>query len=84
MLFRAEETHIGVYTTLGEAVHPLAKSTLIDNCGAMHIVNDINLLELGIYGLTTGEYVKLGLSSFAISGRGKRVLHKILNSENGA
>lgn len=64
--------------------HALADSTVFDNCGAVHLVNDFNLLVPGSYVKSTeSECVDAGTTSFPISGRGKRVLQNIINGERG-
>ncbi|OAF55182.1 hypothetical protein VC83_08403 [Pseudogymnoascus destructans] len=74
---------LGVYTVIGQK-HPLSESTLLDNCGAVHIVNCKDLLEPGsmIYP-STPEFVESGTTSFAIVARGTRIIRKILHGLSG-
>jgi hypothetical protein len=39
----------GVYATISSFRHALSASTLLDNCGAMHVVNSASLLEPGSF-----------------------------------
>ncbi|KID96231.1 hypothetical protein MAJ_07844, partial [Metarhizium majus ARSEF 297] len=80
---QAYEQHVGVYNIISAGKHPLSLSTLLNNCGAMHLVNNVNLLEPGSYKETEGEFVEAGASTFPILGRGTRVLKKLLNGVNG-
>ncbi|KAG6067169.1 hypothetical protein E4U32_004546 [Claviceps aff. humidiphila group G2b] len=61
----------------------LAQSTILDNCGAMHVVNNVSLLEPGTFKPTFDEYVDAGTTSYLIFGRGTRILKNVLNGING-
>ncbi len=74
---------LGVYTALSTTQHPLSQSTLLDNCGALHLVNTIDLLEPGTFQPSTGKFVEAGTTDFPIIGYGKRVIRKILNGPRG-
>ena len=39
----------GVYSTLDSLTHPLSKSTILDNGGAVHLVNTRDLLVPGSF-----------------------------------
>ncbi|KAG5987008.1 hypothetical protein E4U52_007991 [Claviceps spartinae] len=60
-----------------------AESTLLDNCGAMHVVNDRNKLEKGTFRETTDDYLEAGTTSFPISGRGTRIIRNVINGNDG-
>ena len=52
---------LGVFTVIGRNRHPLSDSTLLDNCGAVHIVNRKDLLEPGTMSYPReSEYVQSG------------------------
>ena len=75
---------IGVYSTLDFSRHPLSESTLLDNCGATHVVNDIRLLDKGSFvPERPGRTVEAGSSSLPILGRGTRTIKSILNGKKG-
>jgi len=74
----------GQFSTTGFTRHPLSDSTLVDNCGAMHLVNRKSLLVEGSFRRAeAGDHVQAGTSSFPISGYGKRVISKVLASSKG-
>ena len=74
----------GIYASMDFSTHPLSASTLLDNCGATHLVNDKSLLIEGSFSKSTfDDCVHAGSSSFPISGRGKRVLRRALNGASG-
>lgn len=80
---RAAE-HAGVFSTVLDLPHQLSQSTLIDNCGASHLVNTPDLLVPGSFKKAEhGEVVEAGTTSFPISGRGTRVLKNVLNGARG-
>ncbi|KAH8598601.1 hypothetical protein B0O99DRAFT_506280, partial [Bisporella sp. PMI_857] len=73
-----------VYATLRGTKHPLSKSTLLDNCGAMHLVNAKELLEPGSFKeATSDECVEAGSSYLPILGRGKRRIKNALAGKRG-
>ncbi|KAG6049879.1 hypothetical protein E4U39_005353 [Claviceps sp. Clav50 group G5] len=64
--------------------HPLSNCTLYDSCGALHVVNNPDLLVPGSFKLSdAGDYLESGISSIAISERGTRVLKKIFDGRKG-
>ncbi|RYP30332.1 hypothetical protein DL768_011197 [Monosporascus sp. mg162] len=74
----------GIYTTIHFGKHPLSQSTLIDNCGARHLVNTRDLLVPGSFVPdSTGETVEAGTSSIPISGKGQRVIKRVLLGASG-
>jgi hypothetical protein len=79
------EPGIGIYTTqLDFSRHAFSQSTLLDNCGAMHVVNDRALLDEGSFVLArAGECVEAGTTQFPISGRGTRTIKNVINGEKG-
>ncbi|KAG6081818.1 hypothetical protein E4U15_002759 [Claviceps sp. LM218 group G6] len=76
--------HMGDYSTLSPQNHKFSNSTLINNCGEMHVVNDASLLVPGSFKPTEDEYLEAGASKFQISGRGTRLMRKALRGNNGA
>ena len=73
-----------VYTSIGSTRHPLSDSTLLDNCGAMHLVNDSRFLIPGSFRPDKEDnFVEAGASQFKIIGRGKRIMKKIFMDANG-
>ena len=58
----------------------LLASTLLDNCGAMHLVNSKDLLELGSFVKALfNKCIEAGSSSFLILGHGIKVIKKAIN-----
>jgi hypothetical protein len=75
---------LGVYSTLDFSRHPLSESTLLDNCGATHVVNDVQMLDEGTFVKELpGRTVEAGSSSLPVIGRGTRTIKSILNGKNG-
>ncbi|KAL9561819.1 hypothetical protein ACKAV7_014081 [Fusarium commune] len=77
------ERNIQLHTAHKGPLHPLTRSTLLDTCGATHLVNSIALLEKNSFIPTYGDYVEAGDTSFPILGKGTRVIHKIVNGPSG-
>lgn len=74
----------GVFTTIGFEKHMLSDSTLLDNCGALHVVNSSSLLEPGSFALSKGyDSIHAGSSEFPISGRGTRIIRNVLAGPKG-
>ncbi len=70
--------------TLDRARHPLSDSTLVDNCGACHLVNSKDLLEPGTFVTArSDECVEAGTSRLPILGYGTRIFPKSLKVEDG-
>jgi hypothetical protein len=64
--------------------YPLSASTLLDNCGAMHLVNSKDLLELGSFVKALfNKYIEAGSSSLLILRRGIKVIKKAINKVVG-
>lgn len=77
------ESH-GLYSTLELRRHPFADSTLIDNCGAMHVVNNRALLDNNSFiASSIDDFAEAGTSRLPITGRGTRTMKNILSSANG-
>jgi hypothetical protein len=73
---------IGVYSILDFSRHPLSESTLLDNCGITHVINDIRLLDKGLFvPERPGRIVKAGSSSLPILDRGTYIIKSILNGK---
>jgi hypothetical protein len=61
--------------------YPLSASTLLDNCGATHLVNNKELLVLRSFTKAAyNECVKASSFSLPILRHSKRVIKKVLNS----
>lgn len=73
----------GIYSTMEFQRHPLSDSTLVDNCGATHLVNSIDKLVPGSFKRTTGESVDAGTSSLPIVGRGTRIFENAMHGPAG-
>jgi len=64
--------------------HPLSESTILDNGAAVHLVNNLDLIEPGSFVKTSGiDCVEAGTQSFLIFGKGTRRIRSILNGERG-
>ena len=69
-----------MYSILSHSRHPLSLSTLFDNCGAIHLVNDKSLLDPGSFIKVNGpEHIKAGTSSLPILSRSTRTFKGIIN-----
>ena len=76
--------HFSIFSTPSGARHALADSTVIDSCGATHLVNSRDLLVPGSFVPTAGDdCVEAGTTTFPISGRGTRKLEKALDGRSG-
>lgn len=83
-LLQSEEpiVNAGIFT-ITDIKHPLSQSTVIDNCGAVHLVNSVSLLEEGSFKRTFGnESVDAGSSTLPVLGYGTRRFNNALNGEN--
>jgi hypothetical protein len=75
---------LGVYLTLDFSRHPLLESTLLDNCGVTHVMNDVYMLDKGTFVKERlRRAVKARTSSLPIIGRDTRTIKSILNGKNG-
>lgn len=74
----------GIYSTMDFSRHPFADSTLLDNCGATHLVNNKALLVQDSFVQSThDEFVEAGTQALPIIGRGKRMFVNALQDEQG-
>jgi hypothetical protein len=74
----------GIFTTGGAGHTVYSSSTLLDNCGATHLVNDMALLVPGSFvRSTTDDVVVSGKESYPVQGRGRRIMKGIFNGANG-
>ena len=75
----------GVYSTWDtRRRHPLSQSTLFDNCGAMHLVNDKSRLVEGSFKKSSSdEVVECGSGALPILGKGTRVIKNLLTGKDG-
>lgn len=81
---RLADPGLGVYAALDFSRHPLAESTLLDNCGATHVVNSVDMLDKGTFVKDRfGSTVEAGSSSLPILGRGTRTIKGVLNQPDG-
>jgi hypothetical protein len=69
-LIEGEEHLHGVYSTVEQDRHPLSMSTLLDNCGALHVVNNESLLVPGTLQPTRDDWIEAGTTQFQVQGRG--------------
>jgi hypothetical protein len=80
----ARDFSLGIYTTSDTPKHPLSESTVLDNCGAIHLVNSVRFLESGSFHPATGtDTVEAGTSTLEIIGYGTRRLKNALHGERG-
>ncbi|KAE8834279.1 hypothetical protein PTNB85_05612 [Pyrenophora teres f. teres] len=74
----------GVYSTMDFDAHPLSESTILDNRAAVHLVNNLQLIEPGSFVKASGiDCVEAGTQSFPILGKGTRRIRSILNGVRG-
>lgn len=77
-------TEQGIYSTIHALPHQLSRSTLIDNCGASHLVNTVDLLTPdSVQKAEPGDVVEAGTTAFPITARGTRVIKNVLNGARG-
>lgn len=74
---------LGVYSVLPSRRHPLADSTLLDNCGAVHVVNAKDLLLPDSITPTDPVPLDVGTGQCAITAYGTRVITKVFNGARG-
>ncbi|KAK6597775.1 reverse transcriptase domain protein [Botrytis cinerea] len=68
----------GIYNTMESTPHPLTQCTVFDTGGAMHLVNDISLLDGQEYTPSpSSDYVESGTTRIPIIGRGTRTIKGI-------
>ncbi|OHW95249.1 reverse transcriptase domain protein [Colletotrichum incanum] len=75
-----------VFATPYSGPHVLSRSTVLDNCGATHLVNDLTLLEPDLIKIPDGteDRVDSGTASYPIIAKGRRVIKAALKNRNGA
>ena len=74
----------GIYIMLDFSRHPLSQSTLLDNYGAMHLVNSKDLINSGTFiKAKINNYVKAGITSLLIIRRGTRIIKNVVNRPAG-
>jgi hypothetical protein len=74
---------LGVYSTLDFLQHLLSESTLLDNCNAMHVVNDVQMLNERTFIKELPRCtVKARSSSLLVIGRNTYTIKSILNRKN--
>jgi len=65
---------------LNFAKYPLLASTLLNNCKAIHLINNKDLLKLGLFVKASyNKYIKAKSLSLLILGYNTRVIRKALN-----
>lgn len=77
----------GIYSTMASdsILHPLSLSTILDSGGAMHLVNDISLLDRQEYTLSpVSDYIESGTTRFQIVGRRTRTIKSVMIRPGGA
>ncbi|KAK3897366.1 hypothetical protein C8A05DRAFT_39082 [Staphylotrichum tortipilum] len=83
-LLAADEESLGVFTTFNCSVHQLSQSILLDNCGALHVVNDKSCLLPGTFvEAEEGDRAEAGTTDFPILGRGTWLLKNVLRGPDG-
>ena len=74
----------GIYITLDFSRYPLSQSTLLDNCGTIHLVNNKDLINSGTFiKAKINDYVEAGITSLPIIGRGTRMIKNMVNGPAG-
>ncbi|KAL2267988.1 hypothetical protein VTJ83DRAFT_2834 [Remersonia thermophila] len=75
----------GIHTTFVTDHHPLHNSILLDNCGAVHIVNDKSRFEPGSWHEVDDpdDCVGAGTTFFQVQARGRWRLRNVLNGNRG-
>jgi hypothetical protein len=77
-----QEPRQGIYVTLDFSRHPLSQSTLLDNYGAIHLVNSKELIDPGTFvKAKIDDYVEAGTTVIPITGRGTRIIRNIVNGD---
>jgi hypothetical protein len=77
------EPKIGIFATPLWLKHPLSNCTLLDNCGATHLVNDKALLVEGsIVKSSLDNAVESGTQILPVLERGRRLFKNALYREN--
>ena len=72
LMLLTREPGIGIYATqLDFSRHVFSQSILLNNCGAMHVVNNKALLDKGSFVLVRArECIKASITQFLISDHG--------------
>lgn len=74
----------GVFATWDSTPHPLSTSTVLDNCGAIHLINSVKHLVPGSFRKATGtDTVEAGTSSLEVLGYGTRRFENVLHGAQG-
>nr|XP_036578962.1 reverse transcriptase domain protein [Colletotrichum truncatum]KAF6786345.1 reverse transcriptase domain protein [Colletotrichum truncatum] len=82
--FDSDYDQPSVFATLLTGPHVLSRSTVLDNCGATHLVNNLDLLESSSIKTCIGdERVDSGTASYPILAKGTWILPKALNGPDG-
>ena len=78
------EPRTGIFATPLHSKHLLSNYTLLDNCGATHLVNNKALLVEGsLVKSSPDDEVESGTQILPVLGRGRRLLKNALHGENG-
>nr|XP_036576325.1 reverse transcriptase domain protein [Colletotrichum truncatum]KAF6783050.1 reverse transcriptase domain protein [Colletotrichum truncatum] len=82
--FDSDYDQPSVFATPLTGPHVLSRSTVLDNCGATHLVNNLDLLESSSIKTCIGdERVDSGTASYPILAKGTWILPKALNGPDG-
>jgi len=75
---------VGVYTALDYGAYLLSASSLLNNCGATHVVNSKDLFEPGsMRKAPPGDRIETGTTSTPVHFRGRRVFRNLMNGLRG-
>jgi hypothetical protein len=74
----------GVYAARSFSRHPLALSTLLNNYGLLHLINDKHLLMPESFRPAYDKYVKAGTILFSIKGHKTRIIKNIIKNMDGS
>ncbi|GKT97294.1 reverse transcriptase domain protein [Colletotrichum tofieldiae] len=75
---------LGLFATPALGLHPFSKSTVLNTCAGLHVVNDRGLLEAGSYKPSSlDNRVDSGITSHRVEGYGRRVMSGFLDGADG-
>ncbi|KAL4404521.1 hypothetical protein CABS03_14316 [Colletotrichum abscissum] len=85
VLMKSQDSEVNaIFSTPMGGAHPLSQSTVMDSCGAMHLVNDKSLLEPESCVLSgDDDYVESGTTTLPVTARGTRIMKGVLDGPKG-
>ena len=74
-----------MFLTIDWSYYLYSNSILVDNCGALYIVNNKDLFKLGtFYKASDSNIVYIGTTLFPINRYSRCIIYKVLDSKNGS